>query len=73
MHYLDIIFEKGKKRGAPAVVFYDKVISGLGEYIRGGITRNERHDLLKGWKDLDGHILSHKRTLVCKTHEGVQV
>ena len=45
----------------------------LGGYIWGGITGNSRHNLLKGWKDLDNHSLSHRKSLVWKINHGVQV
>ena len=45
----------------------------MGESIRGGITGDGQHNIFKWWKDLDIHGISHKRSLVCKIHEGVKV
>ena len=73
MQYLDIFFSKGKTCGTLAVGLYEEVTNGLGKYIWGGITGNGGHDIFKGWTYLDVHSLSHKRYLVWKIHEGVQV
>ena len=73
MHYLEIFFDKWKTRGTLAVGLNEEGTNGLGKYIWGGITGNGRYNLLKERKDIDGHIIYHKRSLVWKIHEGVQV
>ena len=50
----------------------EEVTNFLGKFIRGGITGNGGHNILNGWKDIDGHILPHKRSFVWKIHEGVK-
>ena len=58
MKYLEIFFEKGKKRGTPEVGLYEEGANGVGNFIRGGITRDGKHDIFKGWEDLDIHGMS---------------
>ena len=64
MHYLKIFFEKRKKCGTPAVGLDEEGANVLGEFIWGRITGNGLHNMFKGWKDLDSHGMSHKRSLV---------
>ena len=73
MYHLDIFCEKRKTCRTPAVGLDEEGDNGLGKFIRGGITGNERHNIFKGWKYIDGHSVSHKSPLVCKIREGVQV
>ena len=64
MHYYGIFFEKCKTRRKPTVGIDEEGANGVSEFIWGGITGNGRHYLFKGWKDLDSHGMSHKRSLV---------
>ena len=55
------------------MVLDEEGVNGLVEFIWVGSTCNGQHNIFKGWKYLDSHIMSHKISLVCKIHEGVQV
>ena len=58
IHYPEILFEKGNKRGIPAVGLDEEGANSVGKFIRGGITGDGEHNIIKRWKDLVSHSIS---------------